>query len=639
LLRSTEIGTIFLDRNLGIRKFTPQIARAFDLLPQDVGRRIDTFSHSIRDEKLMDDVKSVLETAQPIEKEVQDCAGNWFLLRILPYKSHSKLDGVVLSLIDVSTLKRTQAELEQMSAIVASSDDAILGMDLEGRVTTWNKGAAKLYGYAAEEVVGRHASFLQGGGDGSTHTDMMHEALERTHSGQLLGHHVESTGQRRDGAKMDLLLSFSPIHNSGGALCGASIIARDISDRKANERELARRAEELTAVNVQLKQAEAEARDNVEKRDHFLAMLSHELRNPLAAILNAANLLQWDHMGKEAMELARGAIARQSQQMARLLDDLLDVSRITRGKIEIRKRHINLVDTSRHALEAVAPSLEGRDLMLEVDLPDEPLPVKGDPARMQQIQVNLLTNAIKYTPPGGRICLSAKCEDDQAVVRVRDTGLGIPSQMRDRIFDLFVQVDDTPGKADGGMGVGLTLVRTLVRLHGGEIKLQSQEGKGSEFEIRFPICKAPLSSSDEAVDGKPNLAGLRVLLVEDHADIRIVTGRLLKAVGCEVTQAEDGSSGLEAVSRHKPDVALIDIGLPDINGYDVARRIRELPEGQDMKLLAVTGFGQPEDRQKAIDAGFDAHLVKPLNYEELVSIIRPEASDCRDGEAGGARPN
>jgi CheY-like chemotaxis protein len=366
-------------------------------------------------------------------------------------------------------------------------------------------------------------------------------------------------------------------------------------------------------------------------------MLSHELRNPLAAILNAANLLQWDHMDKDAMETAQGAIARQSQHMARLLDDLLDVSRITRGKIEIRNRYINLVDTARHALEAVAPLLEGRDLTLEVDLPDEPLPVKGDSARMQQIQVNLLTNAVKYTPPGGRIWLSARRERDYAVVRVRDTGLGIPPQMRDRIFDLFVQIDDTPGKADG-MGVGLTLVRTLVRLHGGEIKLQSEEGKGSEFEIRFPICEPPDSETDGAIDAKPNLAGLRVLLVEDHADVRIVTGRLLRAVGCEVTQAEDGSAGLEAISQHKPDVALIDIGLPDIDGYNVARRIRELPEGQGIKLLAVTGFGQPEDRQKAIDAGFDAHLVKPLNYEELVSIIRPEAGECRGGEAGGEGP-
>jgi CheY-like chemotaxis protein len=280
-------------------------------------------------------------------------------------------------------------------------------------------------------------------------------------------------------------------------------------------------------------------------------------------------------------------------------------------------------------------------LTLEVDLPDEPLLICGDPARIQQIQVNLLVNAIKYTPAGGRIWLSARRNGDRAVLRVRDTGIGIPPEMREKIFDLFVQVDDTPGKTDGGMGVGLTLVKTLVELHGGELSVHSEgEGRGSEFVVRLPLAESSHANfaSCEPSDDSVDLAGLRVLLVEDHADIRLVTSRLLAAAGCEVTQAANGDQGVNAIVRDRPKVALIDIGLPDVNGYDVARKIRQLPEGRDVTLLALTGFGQPDDRQKALDAGFDEHLVKPLDYQELISVIRGSiGNEIAGGEARQSR--
>ncbi|HEX6963469.1 MAG TPA: PAS domain S-box protein, partial [Lacipirellula sp.] len=580
----------------------------------------------------IEDLRRVLETGKPFEKDVQDRAGNWLLLRVLPYKSRSTLEGVVLTLIDVSTLKRTEAQLEQMSAIVASSDDAIVGMDLESQITTWNKGAEQLYGYAAEEAVGRQGSMLQPEGEGISYANLMQDMLG-ARSEELRDHHIETVARRRDGSTFDVLVSFSPIHDSGGELCGVSMIARDISSRKAAERELTRRAEELANANLQLCEAEAFARDSVEKRDHFLAMLSHELRNPLAAVLNAANLLQWDNIDKDSMEAARGAIARQSQHMARLLDDLLDVSRITRGRIEIRRSYIDLAQTTRDALEAVKPTLDASGLQLEAHLPDEPLTVCGDPARLQQVQVNLLNNAIKYTPEGGKLWLSVAAEGDQAVVRLRDTGLGIPAEMRDRIFDLFVQVDSTPGKQDGGMGVGLTLVRTLMHLHDGGVEVHSAgEGQGSEFIVRLPLHQGSVPAGP-ASNERADLVGLRVVLVEDHADIRMVTGRLLKAVGCEVHHAEDGTQGITAIAEKRPDVALIDIGLPDMNGYEVARRVRGMPEAQGVRLLAVTGFGQPEDRQKALEAGFDDHLVKPLQYETLVSMIRGSLPSC-DGHGG-----
>jgi two-component system CheB/CheR fusion protein len=501
LLRSTDIGTIFLDRNLYIRKFTPQIGRTFDLIPQDVGRRIDSFSHNIDHPTLLDEVTTVVETGAAIEKDVQDRNGNWFLLRILPYQARSKPDGVVLSLIDISGLKRK------------------------------------------EEAILRYAGELE-------------------------------TSNR-----------------------------------------------ELQASIARQTRAEEDAREAVRLRDQFLAILSHELRNPLTAILNASLLLECEGPDESTLREACGVIARQSRQMARLLDDLLDVSRITRNKIEIRKRVLDLRETSRDAVEAIRPSLEAHQLGLEVDLPGEPLWVYGDPARLQQIQVNLLTNAIKFTPAGGRIWLCVTSDAGEAVVRIRDTGVGIPADMREKIFDLFVQVNGTPGGVEGGMGVGLTLVRALVELHGGEVFLHSDgAGQGSEFTVRLPLEESGVRPAP-AEDSLRPLSGIRLMLIEDQFDIRLVTGRLLEAIGCKVLAMEDGPKALAAIEQFRPDAALIDIGLPRMDGYEVARRIRESPQGPAVRLVALTGFGQPSDKTRAIEAGFDAHLVKPVNLHELASVL------------------
>jgi two-component system CheB/CheR fusion protein len=501
LLRSTEIGTIFLDRQMCIRKFTPQIARAFDLLPQDVGRRIDSFSHNIRDERLMDDLEEVIATGKPVERDVQDRHGNWLLLRILPYRSHSALAGIVLTLIDISILKRTE------------------------------------------------------------------ENLRRT---------AEELTQTNDSLRVSV---------------------------------------------AQRERAEAQAREQVDLRDRFLAILSHELRNPLAAILNAARLLEREQLDAESTRLAAGAIQRQSRQMARLLDDLLDVSRITRNKIEIRKQVVDLRAATEAAIEAVKAQADARDHRFDVDLPAEPVCVEGDPARLQQIQVNLLTNAIKYTPPGGQIRLAVRSEGEQAVLRVRDTGIGIPPDMQERIFNLFVQLNGATGDQDGGMGVGLTLVRTLVQLHGGTVTLHSDgPGLGTEFVIRLPLIQSASPDCPQPPQSQ-RLAGLRVLVVDDNADIRRTLLRLLEILGCQVFEADSGQQGLEAIERHSPDVALVDIGMPGLDGYETARRIRRLPAGRGIVLVAITGFGQKEDRERAYEAGFNSHLVKPIDVEELSRVV------------------
>jgi len=608
LLRSTDIGTIFLDNNLCIRKFTPQIGKAFDLLPQDVGRRIDSFSHNIAYSGLLEDIVRVIETGTPVEKEVRHRHGNWLFLRILPYRSHTKLEGAVLTLIDISLLKRTESRLQQLSAIVESSDDAIIGMDLDSRVTSWNRGAEQLFGYEAAEMIGKPVSVLRPDPEKNPGiSDWPSEVMDRMRAGEAANFRVDRVRRRKDGRLVDVQISFSPIRDADGTLIGVSKIARDVSEQKR--------------AILGLRKAEEESREAVRRRDQFLAMLSHELRNPLAAVLNASTLLESKDSDIETIDLARRTIGRQSRHMARLLDDLLDVSRVTRGKIEIRKQVVDLRYSASDALEALQPLLQDRRLQLEVKLPDEPLCVFGDPARLQQIQANLLGNAIKYTPTGGRIWVSLRRESEQAVISVRDTGIGIPFELREKIFELFVQLDRDPGSASGGMGVGLTLVKALVQLHGGEVSVGGDgPGKGSEFIVRLPAVPKDQLPEPTVTPEYP-LHGVRVVLVEDIADIRSVMHRLLLAMGCDAKAASDGLSGIDLVMEFRPEVALIDIGMPGLDGYEVARRIRERHELDPVKLVAVTGFGQEDDRRKALQAGFDAHLVKPVDVNELRRLL------------------
>jgi two-component system CheB/CheR fusion protein len=473
LLRSTEVATIFIDRDMCIRKFTPHVGRVFDFLPQDVGRRIDSFSHHLDGENLHEDVAAVLASGKPVEKQVRHRTGAWFFLRILPYRSHTRLEGVVLTLVDIATVKR----------------------------------------------------------------------------------------------------------------------------------------------------AEEEAREALRRRDQFLAMLSHELRNPLAAVVNASRLLEVGDLDAETLDIARGTIRRQSQHMARLLDDLLDVSRITRDKIEIRRQAVDLRQAARDALESIRPLLETRTLALHISIPEQPILVDGDPARLQQIAVNLLNNAIRYTPANGQIWFILRAEKGHAYLTVRDTGAGIPFEMRDKIFELFVQLQRDSGSATGGMGVGLTLVRALVNLHGGQVTVESDgPGKGSQFTVRLPVIEKQAAPATPASDTTP-LSHLRVLLVEDNADIRAVTERLLRTMDCEVVLADNGTHALEAVKCHRPDVALIDIGLPELDGYEVAKRIRHMSDHDGIKLIALTGFGQPDDRARALASGFDAHVVKPVDLNDLYGLL------------------
>src|SRR5688572_5720522 len=356
--------------------------------------------------------------------------------------------------------------------------------------------------------------------------------------------------------------------------------------------------------------------EEVRRRDQFLAMLSHELRNPLGAVVTATAMLKAAGPQPAKPPHTVAILERQSQQMARLLDDLLEVSRVTQNKIDLRRRVVDLRLISAEAADAVRPQMAEKGLQFTVDLDPEPLWVFGDATRLQQIQINLLSNAVKYTPRGGLVLLRVAREDSGAVIRVSDNGNGISPHLLESIFELFVQGKHTLDHAGGGLGVGLTLVRALVEMHGGTVTARSDgEGKGSEFVVRLPLARA-----DRASEPNPSLPplrrspkGTRIVIVEDNDDNRHMLCDLLTIAGFECASADDGASGLALIDETRPDIAIIDLGLPSINGFDLAERLRSEPRHADLYLIALTGYGQPADRASALRAGFDAHLVKPVN--------------------------
>lgn len=369
-----------------------------------------------------------------------------------------------------------------------------------------------------------------------------------------------------------------------------------------------------------------ELRDAKESKDRFLAILAHELRNPLAPIHHAAELLKISDDVPPTLRNACDIIGRQVGHIARLLDDLLDISRIEHGKIRLERRPVEIGPIVRHAVETCMPMLDILRHELRVDIPERDLRVDGDPIRLEQIVTNLLNNAAKYTEPGGRIEVAIRHDGRRVTVHVRDTGIGIDTDMITRVFDLFTQAEQALDRSQGGLGVGLTLVRHLVHMHDGEVRASSAGlGLGSEFAVTLPLMSAgdvrPERPSGSARGGKPQ----HVLVVEDNADSRVMLGELLRLWGHWPNLAADGHAGVEAAQRMLPDIALVDIGLPGIDGYEVARQIRALPGSASTYLVALTGYGQPDDRRRCLEAGFDAHLIKPVKMEELLRVL---TADC-----------
>jgi signal transduction histidine kinase/DNA-binding response OmpR family regulator len=377
------------------------------------------------------------------------------------------------------------------------------------------------------------------------------------------------------------------------------------------------------------------------RKDEFLATLSHELRNPLAAISNALQCMELAADSPAVVDEARSILRRQIQYVVRLVEDLLDVSRITRGKIRLRKEIVDLRAIIERAIDGVRSLVADRRQELSVSLPAANVHLNGDPTRLEQAIGNLLNNAAKYTPPGGRIQLRVEVEGEQVAIRVLDTGAGISAEQLPKIFDLFAQVDHTLDHSQGGLGIGLTLVRSLVALHGGDVDAASEgPGRGSEFIIRLPIVAPPPDDADKAAPttngcngAAPTKPHRRVLIVDDNVDLGTTTATLLRALGHDVHLCTDGPQALGALENLRPDVVFVDIGMPGMSGHEVARAIRGQPGGENFLLVAMTGYGQAEDRRRSREAGFDLHLVKPVSMKSLEDVVN--SLEPREPQAAG----
>ncbi len=360
------------------------------------------------------------------------------------------------------------------------------------------------------------------------------------------------------------------------------------------------------------------------RKDEFLATLAHELRNPLAPIRNSLHILRMTAGNDSTAERVCEMMERQVNHMIRLVDDLMEVSRITRGIIELRKEETDLATILRSAVETSKPLVMAADHQLAITIPQEPIPLYGDTVRLGQVFANLLNNAAKYTDPKGQIWLNARQEGDEVIVSVRDNGIGISATVLPKIFDMFMQADRSTNRSQGGLGIGLTLVKRLTEMHGGSISVQSAgEGRGSEFIVRLPVAKLPPSgvSPLPVSEKSPGLPQRRVLVVDDNRDAATSLGMLLKFLGTEVQIAHDGPTALRIIESFRPDVVLLDIGMPGMDGFEVARRVREKVDFNDIMLIALTGWGQAEDRNRTRNAGFDHHLVKPADITALQTLL------------------
>ena len=493
----------------------------------------------------------------------------------------------------------TFIQLALLAAIVESSDDAIVSKTLEGRILSWNAGATRIFGYEAAEVIGKPITIIIP----PELYDEERQILEQVGSGRRI-EHFDTVRVAKDGRRIDISLAVSPIRDARGVIIGASKVARDVTDRKRAEQAL---------------------RDANRRKDEFLAVLAHELRNPLAPIRYALAAAKLPGRSAEQRKRAEEVVERQVTHMSRLLDDLLDVSRVTRGTLVLKKSRTELTSVIGVAIETARPLIDAKHHRLSLELPAQPVQLEADAVRLSQVFANLLINAAKYTDPGGDIRVRATQQANEVLVTVRDNGIGIPQEVMPRLFTLFSQADPTGGRTQEGLGVGLALVRGLIALHGGTVTVRSEGvGRGSEFTVRLPVRIAATDIADDEVDADDALSGapFKILVVDDSRDAADTCATLLELSGHRVQKAYSGRRALEVGGTFHPQVLLVDIGLPDIDGYELARRIRAAPWGRNILLIAVTGWGQEDDRRRALDAGFDHHLTKPAAAETLEALLR-----------------
>lgn len=518
------------------------------------------------------------------------------------------VDRIVGICQDISERKDAERASAALAAIVENSDDAIVGKTLEGTIVSWNAAAERIFGYTATEAVGQNVTLI-------IPPDRQHEEraiISAVLSGNRVTHY-ESKRLTKDRRLIDVSLTVSPVRDADGCIIGASKIARDITEKK---------------------RAEQAAADSSRRKDLFLATLAHELRNPLAPIRNAVKILELKspHYQPDVRK-AVGIIDRQVDHLVHLVADLLDANRITLGKIELQRADLDIRDVAEEALTTSRPLLNERGHHVVLTTAPDSVCVYGDWVRLVQVVTNLLNNAANYTPTGGRVELEVRSEGAEAVVTVTDTGVGIPGDMLSSVFDLFVQVD-RPSGIQGGLGIGLWLAKRIVEMHDGVLIAHSDgPGGGSRFTVRLPLFaqdSAPGRTAQRPAEDQPKR--YRFLVVDDNVDGADSQAILLQMLGHEVWTAYDGETALVKAADVRPHVVLLDLGMPGTTGFSVGERMREIPGLSQVILIAQTGWGRAEDREKTAKAGFDAHLTKPVDIKALMAVLAAERSRLDAGQ-------
>lgn len=548
------------------------------------------------------------------------------VVNIRPLKNEQgEITGAINCFYDITERKEMEQRLrdseERYRAVTAEVKDyAIFRIDPQGRALTWNQGVARIFGFEEADFLNHDILELiftpedVRSGDAQRELDT---AAAKGNAGD------DRWMRRRNGERFFANGVTTALKNDRGDLIGFTKVMRDVTEQRQMQNQIEYQAERLA--------------DESRRKDEFLAMLSHELRNPLASIVNATQLLRLQQDRNPIQVQAQAVIDRQVAQLAHLVDDLLEVSRISTGRIHLSSERVDLRGTILSAIETIQPQANRKEHSLVESLPEEPVWVEGDPLRLEQVVVNLLNNAVKYTDASGHIGVTLQREGNEALLRVRDDGVGIAPEMLPRIFDLFTQADESLDRAQGGLGIGLALVKSLVTLHRGRVEAQSTLGEGSEFTIALPLLQSqephPIQSAAEAITSDH---ALKVLVVDDNKDAADTVSMLLQALGHDVRLAHDGKVALKTALDYRPDVILLDIGLPGADGFQVATWIRQEPALKDVLLIALTGYGRESDRQRSRDVGFNYHLVKPIDFSKIESLLSAATNaDAPDGQ--GAR--
>jgi two-component system CheB/CheR fusion protein len=617
-LAASDIATIFIDRQQHVQRYTKPAAALFNLIATDVGRSLFDITHRLHYPELAQDVALVFETLQPIEREIQSQDGKSYLARLLPYRTaEDYIEGLVLTFIDISRRRAAEESVrlnaERMRLISASTRDyAIVTLDVNGLVTSWNSGAESIFGYTEQEMLGHSAEVLLTAEDRQAH--IFQDELTR----------AKDTGRaedrrwyaRKDGTRALCSGVTSPLVDQ--ALRGYIKIARDLT-RSIQEKEQQQAA--LSSEKAERTRAEEAAR----LRDEFFAVLSHELKQPLNLIQLSAEMLNLLPEAAASPTIARSAatIKRMVESQAKIIDDLMDLSRLHTGKLTLKRSHVNLSETVSQVVGLMMKEAEQKGIKLSLEHAPEALIIHGDIVRIEQVILNLLNNALKFTPAGGEVHVRLSRTDAEACMEVSDNGRGIAPRFLPSIFEMFRQGDTGSTRQYGGLGIGLALVRELVDSHGGHIEAHSEgPGKGARFCVSLPLSVSRQAALPHVDKGGKRLAGKQMLIVDDSTEMLELLEGMLTKEGAQVTTAASGAEALRRVEEHAGayHVIISDIGMPEMDGYALLAELRKRDATAKTPAIALSGFTRPRDVEEALKAGFETHVRKPVSIERLVSL-------------------